>query len=524
MNGYLMKKLLALLIILALLVGCTKTAIDPKTIANKLELAVKYLSENKYEEAILAYQDIIKIDKKNTAAYKGLSLIYTLQGKRDQAEQILQESLKQVTDNKMLQLTLAGLYADMGKGDLAQNLYQGVLHQDHAYLPAYQAYMQFLLKQGKSADAVALLEKAASDFPKQYKMYTLLTELYLQQRDGDKALAAVEKALALEPNQFAAYQVLEQIYQDKWSDLMALGEKLTTQNPVVGETIQLFGLYRQGKYAEVLQLYLALSDEAKNRPTTLLLAAQSHLKLGEKDQAAELLKQVKSADLKDSALLAELAWTFLETGEVDTARKLANQGISLDETNLACYMVLYDSYLKDNKDQAEIWKIKYLLSSPVSIASAQQEQQEYVRPAQKEPIQIPEEPKEIEQPKPPVKEQPKPAPAKPVKPEEKPQPPPAANNPPPEAPKQSTNISPAQAAQITFQSMKKQATYVVYDHDPDYYWVNGFMGYSLALKCHTMGVGGCFVNKHTGEVLSAESKHLDENIFQRPLAEFDFGV
>ncbi|MDQ0285160.1 Tfp pilus assembly protein PilF [Desulfofundulus luciae] len=60
-------------------------------VTKQLELAVKYLSENKFEEAILAYQEVIKIDPQNVQAYKGLSVTYYLLGKTDQAEQGLQD-------------------------------------------------------------------------------------------------------------------------------------------------------------------------------------------------------------------------------------------------------------------------------------------------------------------------------------------------------------------------------------------------------------------------------------------------
>lgn len=55
-------------------------------VEKKLELAVKYLSENKYEEAILAYNEAIKIDPKNVEARVGLARAYIGVGDFQKAE------------------------------------------------------------------------------------------------------------------------------------------------------------------------------------------------------------------------------------------------------------------------------------------------------------------------------------------------------------------------------------------------------------------------------------------------------
>ncbi|MGE5398721.1 MAG: tetratricopeptide repeat protein [Chitinophagales bacterium] len=61
----------------------------------KLELAVKYLNENKYDEAILAYNDAIKIDPKNMEARVGLAQAYIGKGDFVQADKAV-DTAKQV--------------------------------------------------------------------------------------------------------------------------------------------------------------------------------------------------------------------------------------------------------------------------------------------------------------------------------------------------------------------------------------------------------------------------------------------
>lgn len=56
------------------LFGCFNSKTASAKVDQKLELAIKYLSEQKYQEAILAYQEVIKINSKNITAYNGISL------------------------------------------------------------------------------------------------------------------------------------------------------------------------------------------------------------------------------------------------------------------------------------------------------------------------------------------------------------------------------------------------------------------------------------------------------------------
>uniref|UniRef100_UPI003594047D tetratricopeptide repeat protein n=1 Tax=Acetobacterium sp. TaxID=1872094 RepID=UPI003594047D len=69
-------------------------------IEKNLELGEKYLEEGKYEEAILAYDDVIKIDQKNVLAYEGKGATYLGMANYSEAESQL-ETAKSIdfTDN-----------------------------------------------------------------------------------------------------------------------------------------------------------------------------------------------------------------------------------------------------------------------------------------------------------------------------------------------------------------------------------------------------------------------------------------
>ena len=345
-------------------------------VSKQLELAVKYLSENKFEEAILAYQDVIKIDPKNIPAYKGMSIAYSFQGKMDKAEQVLEDGLNHISDKRPLKLVMAGLLVDQGKTDQAEALYNEIIAQDGVYLPAYQGYSKLHIRQGKQNEALSLLEKGAMANPKQYKIHSLLAELYIKNGSRENALSAIAKSLAIEPNQSVAYKLLEELYYDRWEDLSNLADQYINQNQnVPGWIIKLTGLYKLGKYNDVIKIYEQLDNDVRKNAKLNIIVARAYTKLGKKDQQTNILQVIKIEDVKDAALLAEIAADYLEAGDKDKARKLAVQGIGLDDTELDNYIVLYKSYLEENKQQAEFWLYKHLLSCDQSVKEAKKEQE-----------------------------------------------------------------------------------------------------------------------------------------------------
>ncbi|MEW6573247.1 MAG: tetratricopeptide repeat protein [Bacillota bacterium] len=373
------KKVFAIILILLFVIsaftsGCGLKASSSGNVAAKLELAVKYLSENKFEEAILTYQEVLKIDRKNVMAYKGLCVAYSLQGKPDKAEQVVQDGLKQVTNGAPLKLSLAGLFVDERKTAEAEALYNEIIAGNGRCLPAYRAYSRLLLNEGKNAEAVALLEKAVQANPDNYYSHSILAEMYLANGNREKALDALKESLALEPDQSHAYKVLQDLYRDRWKELVALGEKYADQKEAaLGPIIKLIGLFSQGKYEEVTAQYDRLANDIKANAKVQLLVAQAYLKTGWKDRAGDVIKEIETDKIKDPALMAEIADCYLQTGDKESARRLASQGIALDETAVENYIVLYRSCLGENESQAKIWLMKYLLSSLLGLEEAKNE-------------------------------------------------------------------------------------------------------------------------------------------------------
>ena len=88
-----MKRTAALLIALGLIFGLCACTADKPTWKEQYDLGVRYLSEGKYEEAIIAFNAAIEIDPRQADAYLGLADVYVAMGDTERARQVLSDAL-----------------------------------------------------------------------------------------------------------------------------------------------------------------------------------------------------------------------------------------------------------------------------------------------------------------------------------------------------------------------------------------------------------------------------------------------
>lgn len=354
-------KVTLLVLCALLLIGCYK-GIEADTGA-KLELAIKYLSEIKYEEAILTYQEVIRIDPKIVEAYKGMSLAYYMQGENDKAEAILNQGLEQNQDNKYLKLALAGVLIDADKGDQAEKIYLELIQKDQNDLQTYKAYSSFLMNNGREQEAIEKIQQLAKLKKDDYQIHSLLAQQYIENGQVDEAIKAIITSLNLQPEQSLSYNLLKDLYKDDLSQMLELAETMIQEGKKeTGELIKIEALYQIGNYQEIVNAY---ADNKANARIIVILA-RAYKELEQEDKGKELLKSIKTKDIKDAGMLAYLAESYLLFRDKEQARAIAMQGISLDETVVDNYLVLYNCCKEEEEIGAQQWWVTYLLNSVFS--------------------------------------------------------------------------------------------------------------------------------------------------------------
>ena len=100
------KAFCAIVVLVLLLNACTKSTASWQ---EQYDLGVRYLSEGKYEEAVIAFNAAIEIDPKRADAYIGLADAYMALGDVEQARLVLEDALAVVTNPSVIQSRLSGL-------------------------------------------------------------------------------------------------------------------------------------------------------------------------------------------------------------------------------------------------------------------------------------------------------------------------------------------------------------------------------------------------------------------------------
>jgi Tfp pilus assembly protein PilF len=322
-------------------------------VQQKLDLAVKYLSVNKFEEAVLAYNDAIKIDSKEVKAYQGLAKTYTMQGKYDEAKSTYERGAAAVTsENKpQLRLGLAGMYIDKGDLQEAERYFQAIISEYKTNIDAYRGLSLVYQQQGNKDKAKAILEQGAKENAGDYNAFSALAIFYADNGDKEKALANIIKSLDLEINQQEAYTILADLYNGKWSELINKTNSITSSKTVV--MIKFYAFYSDGKYAQALSQYKASLEQDQKNLKAQVLAAICMLKNGENEAASQLIQNLVKTKT-NSWIMADIAKYYLSTGDNKKAIEWADKSLNANEQNMEAFNILAEIYNKDNPQNAKI--------------------------------------------------------------------------------------------------------------------------------------------------------------------------
>lgn len=235
---------------------------DSPTIMERL--AEIYAKSQKIRDAVAEAQQVIKIDPNNVSARRLLARIYvrTLgdmnagaaqQENLARAVEQFQAILKIEPDDTFSALWLARLYRFQNRHDEAEKVLRGVLQHDSENGAALEQLSQLLVDEGRSQDAIELLEKAASDSSSP-DIYDLLGDAYAQQKNYAKAETAYQKAVDEDPDDPGHRHGLAQalLSQDKYAQALTQYTKLTELEPGTAENyLRVAQLDRRlGKFAE----------------------------------------------------------------------------------------------------------------------------------------------------------------------------------------------------------------------------------------------------------------------------------
>ncbi len=248
-------------------------ALDPKSPVIGERLAEMYWKAQRVHDAELEAQSLLKRNPDDAQTRRLLGHIYLRSlgnaGESSGQSETVSRAIEQFKEVVRLDPTdtesalwLARLYRLQNQHDKAEEVLRGILKTDAENEAGVEQLTQLLLDEGKSSDAIALLEGITSKSSSP-TLLDLLGDAYSQTKDLPKAEAAYRKAAELDPSE-------------------------TSHQRGLGQT-----LLSEEKYPEALKVYQKLSDLMPDDADVYLRLAQIYRELHQMDKAEETLVKAR---------------------------------------------------------------------------------------------------------------------------------------------------------------------------------------------------------------------------------------
>ncbi len=169
------RTVIVMITLIMILSGCAKSI--EEQIAEQLELGQKYLLEENYEEAIVAFTKVIELEAKEIQAYTGMASAYIQKNDRKQAEKVLNQGFA-IADT-------------LSEEEKTESVNQYIEEMRAMALGNYEELLELA---GKDAsEAIMYCEKILEMDDSRVELYEELAKLYLAQGEYEKAIEILEK-------------------------------------------------------------------------------------------------------------------------------------------------------------------------------------------------------------------------------------------------------------------------------------------------------------------------------------------
>jgi tetratricopeptide (TPR) repeat protein len=218
-------------------------ALDPKSPVIGERLAEMYWKAQRTHEAITEAQELLKRDPDDVQSRRLLGRIYLrslgeLSAGTSQSDNVNKaiEQYREIyrldpTDTESA-LWLARLYRLKNEHDKAERVLRTILKNDPENELSVEQLTQLLMDEGKSAEAVTLLEGITAHSPSPV-LLDLLGDAYTQAHELAKAEEAYRKAMELDPSELSHQRGLGQtlLAEEKYSEALTVYQKISDLMP-----------------------------------------------------------------------------------------------------------------------------------------------------------------------------------------------------------------------------------------------------------------------------------------------------
>ena len=322
-------------------------------------LAGIYLKQNRIDEAISLYEDVLRINPNDTAAMKELARCYLKGNQHDPAIRVLSvlvakqprdaeacamlglsfshkklwdkaahfylQALQTEPGNQDLRMMLAGVYENSGNEDAAAGQYRYIAEHSQDAAAAWRSMGNVYLKKRNYSRAIESYGQAVKIKPQNGAVYANMAAAYAGLGRLKEEMQHLQKAAVLMPDEPVVRFNLAAAYEKRKMTDDALREYLHVLkiNPEDADALERVAdlMFKRKKYDQAVHYYEKLG---KKNPQKASIFAKMGFAFGEMNQyarSAENYEKAISLGAKDQTMYNNLAYAYRKMGkEKETSR------------------------------------------------------------------------------------------------------------------------------------------------------------------------------------------------------------
>ncbi|MCS6874097.1 MAG: tetratricopeptide repeat protein [Pyrinomonadaceae bacterium] len=295
--------------------------ITPNSPSDFIDLANVYALKRNFNEAISLYTKALEMEKDSLEAITGIINILKSQRKFSEAYQKLDLFSQKLENINLLSATYclkAQVSSAEGRFADAEQTLEKAIKLNENYLPAYVAYADLMISQGRKSEAIVKYLKIAEKRPSS-SIYTLIAMLEEANQNWKEAESFYRKALELNKENSVALNNLAWLIATQTNgnldEALALAQMAINKNRKEAAFYDTLGwiYFKKGLLSQAIENFrraILLDDQT---PSYRLRLAKTLIKLGEKPSAKKELEMTLKLENRLSRQEAEEARNLLRS-------------------------------------------------------------------------------------------------------------------------------------------------------------------------------------------------------------------
>ena len=395
-------RIVTLTLAAALIASCSKEAKKTRFLAE----ADSYFKAGNYDKAKVSYLNVVRLDPQNALAFERIGTMWLEDGSPLRAAAFLVKANELAPKNDQNRIRLTRCYLAIGRFADASKQALKVLEQTPDNGDAIIA----LTEAARSKEDIQAAEQHLEKYPKKDDISFHLASANLFLSSGDLAAAekALRPALTVNPNSSAAHMALGDLYllkkdqkqageefkkaaelapvrsmeRLKYAAFMSaagdtaetrrISTEMTTQAPdyLPGWTLLAELAFKEGKYDEALSLLENVFSREPQYIDGHRLESEVLLAKGDTKKATEVLERLDQTYPDTPLIKYELARAYLKKNNMNQAKVVLDQAISINPNYAEAILLLADINLRSGHGEAVIEPMTRLLKRSPELRSA----------------------------------------------------------------------------------------------------------------------------------------------------------